>query len=362
MSAKLDKLFDKIQKDYKITIKSAREAGIIERLVLESPGLNYAFGGGEPLGRILLLQGPESGGKTTLATYLCIQTQKAGKMAIFLDYEHAFDTKHAEEMGLNADDDEFRIMRPFCAEDGFNMIRDLAESDEVGIIVVDSITSMASKAACEDAFSGFSGGKTAAVIAAGLRMVIPYLYNHKCTLVLLSQERVNMGATYGPDFKGTGGSAPKYYSSWSARITRTGDILDPKTKELIGLDIRVRNTKNKVGIAKRDANLKLYFKGGISSDDEYIDYLKVLGLLTQKGAYYSNDTWVNDTTGEVGMKVCGLEAVKTWLHDNPQMYAEVKEQVNAIISGHNILDEGEQTLTDEEIASGAWDEDEKPEE
>ena len=56
MSAKLDKLFDKIQKDYKITIKSAREAGIIERLILESPGLNYAFGGGEPLGRILYLQ------------------------------------------------------------------------------------------------------------------------------------------------------------------------------------------------------------------------------------------------------------------------------------------------------------------
>ena len=358
---KLDKLFDKIQKDYKIEIKSAREAGIIERLVLESPGLNYAFGGGEPLGRILYVQGPESGGKTTLATYLCMQTQKAGKEAVFLDYEYAFDTSHAEEMGLNVDEG-FHIVRPLNAEDGFNMIRDLAETGEVGIIVLDSITAMASKAATEDAFSGFSGGKTAAVIASGLRMIIPYLYHNKCTLVILSQERVNMGATYGPDFKGTGGKAPAYYSSWSARVTRTGDIVDPKTKELIGLDIRVRNTKNKVGIAKRDANLKLFFKGGISSDDEYIDYLKVLGLLTQKGAYYSNDTWVNDTTGEIGMKVCGLEAVKTWLHDNPEMYKEVKNQVNAIIQGHNILDEDEQTLTDEEIASGAWDEPESADE
>lgn len=353
--SKLDKIFEKISKDYKITIKSAREAGVIERLVLESPGLNYAFGGGMPEGRILYLQGPESGGKTTLATYLCIQTQKAGKAAIFLDYEHTFDTEHAEEMGLNVDEG-FQILRPLCAEDGFNMIRDLAESGEVGIIVIDSITAMGSKASIEDAFSGFSGGKTAAVIAAGLRMVIPYLYNNECTLVILSQERVNMGATYGPDFKGTGGKAPSFYSSWSARVTRTGDILDPHTKELIGLDIRVRNTKNKVGIAKRDANLRLYFKGGISSDDEYIDYLKVLGLLTQKGAYYSNDTWINDTTGEVGMKVCGLDKVREWLHKNPQMYEEVKKQVNAIISRHNILDTGEQELTDEEIASGAWDE------
>ena len=357
---KLDKILEKISKDYKIEIKSAREAGVIERLILESPGLNYAFGGGEPLGRILYLQGPESGGKTTLATYLCMQTQKAGKAAIFLDYEHTFDTGHAEEMGLNVDEG-FEIMRPNNAEDGFSIIRDLAETGEVGIIVVDSITTMASKAAVEDAFSGFSGGKTAAVISAGLKMVIPYLYNNKCTLVLLSQERANLsGGGYGPEFKGTGGYAPRFYSSWSARITRTGDILDPKTKELIGLDIRVRNTKNKVGIAKRDANLKLFFKGGISSDDEYIDYLKVLGLITQKGAYYSNETWINDTTGEVGMKVCGLEAVKTWLHENPQMYEEVKKQVNSIISGHNILDTGEQELSDEEIASGAWDEDENP--
>ena len=357
---KLENLLSKIQKEYKTEIKNARESGVIERLVTESPGLNYAFGGGMPLGRVMFFQGPESGGKTTLATYLSLQTQKNGKAAVFLDYEYTFDTEHAEEMGLNVDEG-FTIIRPLSAEDGFNMIRDLAESGEVGLIIIDSITAMSSKAALEDAFGGFSGGKTAAVIAAGIRMVLPYLYKNKCSLIILSQERVNLGSTYGPDFKATGGSAPKYYSSWSARITRTGDLVDPKTKELIGIEMRVRNTKNKVGIAKRDANLKLYFDGGISSDDEYIDYLKVLGLVTQKGAYYSNDTWVNDTTGEMGMKVCGLDAVKNWLHENPKMYQEIKDQVNAIITGHNIMDEQGQDLTDEELASGAWDDPDKPE-
>lgn len=349
MSKKLSNLVDSLQKTYKVNIPSAREAGVVERLTLDSPGLNYAFGGGMPLGRMLFFQGPESGGKTTLATYLAMQTQQKRpdkKAVVFLDYEYTFDAEHAEEMGLDLDND-FYVVRPLNGEDGFNIMKEFANSGEVGLIIVDSISALASKAACEDAFGGYSGGKTAAVIADGIRMMLPYLYNNKCTLIMLSQERVNIGATYGADFKATGGRAPSFYSTWSARITRT-DYITGDNKELAGIEMRVRNTKNKVGIARRDANLKLYFKGGIDSEGEYIDYLKVLGLITQKGSYYSNDDW--------GMKVQGLEAVKKFLLDRPELYESVKAEVNNIIAGHTVLDESEQILTQEEIESGAWNE------
>lgn len=339
MGSKLDKLLDSFQKDYKMKIADPRSAGVIERLVLDSPGLNYAFGGGLPLGRMLYIQGPESGGKSTLATYLATQVQQKydkKRTVVYLDYEYSFDTIHAEEMGLNVDEN-FIIIRPNNAEDGFNMIKELADSGEVGMIIVDSITTMASKSAMEDAFGGFAGSKTAIAISQGLRMVNPYLYNNLCTLVVISQERANVGVMYGPDFKGTGGKAPAFYSSWSARVTRTGDITD-KQKGLIGIEMKVRNTKNKVGIAKREANLKLYFSDGIHSDDEYFDYLKALDLITQKGPYYYNDEWENDSTGEIGMKVCGIDAVKEWLHNNPIQYEKVKKQINEIITGHVEMD------------------------
>lgn len=355
--SKLDKVLESVQKAFKVDIPSAREAGVVERIVLDSPGLNYAFGGGMPLGRMLFFQGPESGGKTTLATYLATQVQKKlNKAVLFMDFEYTFDSAHAEEMGLDLDNN-FVLIRPLNAEDGFNMMKEFIDSGEVGLVIVDSVSAMASKSATEDAFSGFSGGKTAAVISAGIRMLLPYLYLNKCTMIMLSQERANIGAMYGPDFKATGGKAPGFYSSWSARVTRTGDITDSKTKELCGIEMRVRNTKNKVGIAKRDANLKLYFKGGISSDDEYTDYLSVLGLINKNGSHYNNDEWIADD-GTVGMKAHGLEAVKEWLHNNPVMYEKVKNQVNQLISGHTIMDETEQELTDEEIASGAWNEEE----
>lgn len=354
MSKKLDSILEKVKKTYKVDIPSAKDAGVVERLTLDSPSFNYIFGGGMPLGRMLFLQGPESGGKSSISTYLAMQVQKKydhKNTVVYLDFEYTFDADHAAEMGLDLDDN-FILLRPTNGEDGFNMIKDLVESGEVGLVIIDSVTAMSSKAACEDAFSGFSGGKTAAMIASGIRMLLPYLYNNRCTLIMISQERTNLGVMYGPDFKATGGRAPAFYSSWSARVTRTGDITGPN-KELCGLEIRVRNIKNKVGIPKRDANLKLYFNGGIDSDTEYIEFVKSLGLIEQKGAYYSNTTWTLDD-GTVGFKVCGFDAVKDILLKNPNLYENLKIEINNIIQGHTILDDQSADLTDEEKAVDAW--------
>lgn len=338
MGKKLDSILAKVQKDYKVNISSARESGVIERLQLDSPGMNYCFGGGMPLGRIIMLHGEESSGKSTISEWLATQVQKKydGKnTVVYLDYEYTFDSAHAEELGLDLDNN-FILVRPTNGEDGFNLVRDLVDTGEVGLVVIDSITAVASKASCEDAFSGFAGGKNAGMISSALKMLAPYLYNNKCTMILIAQERDNIGAMYGPNFKVGTSRAPKFYSSWTARVSRTGDITD-KDKGLIGIEMRVRNTKNKVGIAKRDANMTLYFAEGFRVDDEYVDYLKALGLVEQKGAYYSNSEWIADD-GTVGMKVCGLEAVKDWLHANPKMYEKIKQQVTELICGHTILD------------------------
>ena len=355
MSKKLDSILEKVKKSYKVDIPSAREAGKVERLVLDSPSLNYIFGGGMPLGRMLFLQGPESGGKSSISTYLATQVQKhydKKRTVCYLDFEYTADVNHMEEMGLNVDEN-FILLRPTNGEDGFNIIKDLVESGEVGLVIIDSVTAMSSKSAVEDAFSGFSGGKTASMIASGIRMLLPYLYNNQCTLIMVSQERMSL-SMYGADYKSTGGRAPAFYSSWSARVTRIGDLLG-SNKELEGLEIKVRNSKNKTGIPKRETTLKLYFNGGINSDNEYLDFVKNLGLVEQKGAYYSSDSMLLDD-GTVGFKVCGFEAVKNLILANPKLYENIKVRVNEIIQGHTIMDMEDQELTEEEKISGAWEE------
>ena len=144
---------------------------------------------------------------------------------------------------------------------------------------------------------------------------------------------------YGPDYKAAfSGQATDFYASWMARLTRAEDIKDKD--EMIGIMIKVRNEKSKLSNPKRVAIIKLLFDGGIDSDDEYLDYLKTLGIIEQRGAWFYNEEW--------GMKVAGKNGVADFLHERPELYEKVKKQVNDLICGHTILD-NETEETEEEV-------------
>ena len=144
---------------------------------------------------------------------------------------------------------------------------------------------------------------------------------------------------YGPDYKAAfSGQSTDFYASWMARLTRTEDIKEKD--DTVGIMIKVRNEKSKLSNPKRVAIIKLLFNGGIDSDDEYLDYLKALGIIEQRGAWFYNEEW--------GMKVAGKNGVADFLHERPELYEKVKKQVNDLICGHTILD-NETEETEEEV-------------
>lgn len=343
MSREMTNALNEIQKKFGIDVRSIREQCKEDRIFLDSPSMNFVLGGGFVPGRFYILSGPESGGKTSIATYIASQVQRkyeSHRYVVYADFEYSLNMTHAEELGLELDD-HLIFMRPKCGEDFFDALVPILETGEVGLVVIDSLTDMASKAQTEDAFSGFSGGKTAAMLSYGLKKIAPYLYNNKCAMLMIAQERANIGATYGADFKIATSKAPLFKSSFTARVTKTEEITDPTTKEMVGIRIRVRNTKNKLGIPKRDANLKLMFNGGVDSEEEYLEYLTTFGIIKKSGAMYEveGDAW--------GMgKVRGKDAVKTFLLEHPDIYNKVKEQVNNMIVGHTKLDEVEHDFSD----------------
>ncbi|PIR50107.1 DNA recombination/repair protein RecA, partial [Candidatus Peregrinibacteria bacterium CG10_big_fil_rev_8_21_14_0_10_54_7] len=61
--------------------------------------LDLALGGGVPRGRVIEIYGPESSGKTTLATHIIAQIQQKGGVAAFVDAEHALDPEYAKKLG-----------------------------------------------------------------------------------------------------------------------------------------------------------------------------------------------------------------------------------------------------------------------
>src|SRR3984885_6027189 len=87
--------------------------------------LDIALGiGGVPRGRIIEIYGPESSGKSTLATHIVASAQKNGGMAAYIDAEHALDPGYAAKIGVNLD--ELMISQPDSGEEALNIAEMLA--------------------------------------------------------------------------------------------------------------------------------------------------------------------------------------------------------------------------------------------
>ena len=77
----------------------------IESIPTGSLGLDIALGiGGVPKGRIVEIYGPESSGKTTLATHIIAESQKMGGNCAFIDAEHCLDPAYAKKLGVKLEE------------------------------------------------------------------------------------------------------------------------------------------------------------------------------------------------------------------------------------------------------------------
>src|SRR5690348_8291317 len=94
-----------------------------EAISTGSINLDKATGiGGIPRGRLTEIVGPESSGKTTIATHILVNAQKLGKVAI-IDIEQTYDFKYAEALGLNLSDVFFA--QPEYGEQSFDIMKKL---------------------------------------------------------------------------------------------------------------------------------------------------------------------------------------------------------------------------------------------
>ena len=94
---------DKIEKDFgkgSVMMMNEKADTLGEVISTGSIGLDVAFGiGGLPKGRVVEIYGPESSGKTTVATHVIAEAQKKGGMCAIIDAEHAFDSSYAQKLG-----------------------------------------------------------------------------------------------------------------------------------------------------------------------------------------------------------------------------------------------------------------------
>ncbi|MBC11837.1 MAG: recombinase RecA [Rhodothermaceae bacterium] len=277
--------------------------------------LDHALGiGGVPRGRIIEIYGPESSGKTTLATQIIAEAQKLGGTCAFIDAEHAFDPTYAEKLGVNTDD--LLMSQPDTGEQALEICDMLVRSGAIDVVVIDSVAALVPKAEIEGEMGASHVGIQARLMSQALRKITGTIKRTNTILIFINQIRMKIGVMFGSPETTAGGRALKFYASVRMDIRRIGAIKDGQ--EVTGNRTRVKIVKNKVAPPFRQAEFDIIYGEGVSSLGELIDLGLEHDVIQKSGSWYS---YGEERIGQ------GREATKEWLKTNDDRREAVKQAV-----------------------------------
>jgi len=333
MSVNADKLkalqltLDKLEKSYgKGTVMKLGDNAVepIESISTGSISLDIALGiGGVPKGRVIEIYGPESSGKTTLATHIIAEAQKKGGIAAFIDAEHAFDKNYAKKLGVDVDN--LLISQPDNGEQALEIADNLIRSGAIDVIVIDSVAALVPKAEIEGEMGDSKMGLQARLMSQALRKLTGTIAKTGCCCIFINQLREKIGVMFGNPETTTGGNALKFYASVRLDIRRTSQIKD--SDEVSGNRVKVKIVKNKVAPPFRIAEFDIMFGEGISKVGEIIDLGVDFNIIKKAGSWFSY--------GETKLGQ-GRDAVKQLLLDNPELSEEIEAKIRAEVTGDKL--------------------------
>lgn len=362
-----------------------------DRIPFSSPLVNWSTYGGVPRYRVSEFFGDPGSGKSTSAIDVCKnavvifrkeyedklaelradekkhadeieELEEIGpKKVLYIDIEHGFDAEWSMKIGINPD--EIEIMQPpdITAEDLLQMVEDLIQTGEVGLVVLDSIPSLVTKAELEKQYGERTVAALAGLMTIFLRKIVAVLTRYKCTMILINQIRDNMNNPY--TVNTPGGKAVKFYSSMRLAfqlgnpVDFLGNELPMKTENPAGYLIDVRVVKLKTGASDRkNAKYFLMCQSGIRPDFDYAKLaLERYGIIKKGGAWFTICDPITKEPLEIAdpvdpekrkpVKVNGMSKVYEYLETNPDYYARLKKYITDDINGVDSIDDGEANET-----------------
>ena len=311
--SEIDELIGLLGKKYGKVAGRASEVVVadIPRISTGVFGLDYALGGGVPVGRITVFYGYKSSGKTTLASRVVGQAQSlcprcfgpAGKcgcnfrpfQVAWIDQEGTYSSEWGKWQGV--DNSRLLLVKPETAEAAVDIIDKLIRSGRCDLIVLDSIAALTPIKETEKSAEEWQQGLAARIVNKGIRRWVTSMNKVFVeeelmpTLLLINQIRMKIGLLYGDPATLPGGMGVQFASSievkfWSGKYEMEKDEEVPKTVE-----IHYNVTKNKVSVPRMEGSFKMYLreadgrqKGAIAEEAYMLKVGRQLGLIEKAGA------------------------------------------------------------------------------
>ena len=367
-----------------------------KKIPFSSPSLNWATYGGVPRAALTEFYGEPGGGKSTSAIDLSKNAldifnaefteevmklqelvakgkkdkkaelqdlnDRGPKKVLYIDLEHSFDRKWASTLGIT--NKAIDIMQPpdVMAEAILQKVKELVMTREVGLLILDSIPSLITKAEMEkklddekQAFASSLAGK----MTLFCREITQLLMRYDCTMIFINQVRVNLDNPYVDNTPG--GKAIKFYSSLRLKfqlgcpVDFLGNELPMKADNPAGYKISVKVIKQKS--APFDRKLGEYYLmalSGLRVDFEFANLaITRYEIIRKSSAWYticdpetSEPLEVNDSI----VKVNGLAKVYDYLQANPDYYEKLCKYIVDDINHNGLADKDE---SEEASAVGA---------
>src|SRR5689334_15745576 len=198
--------------------------------------LDLALGiGGLPRGRVVEIFGPESSGKSTLATHVVAEAQRNGGVCAYIDAEHALDPVYAKAIGVNVDD--LLISQPDTGEQALEIADMLIRSGAIDVLVIDSVAALTPRAEIEGEMGDSHVGLQARLMSQALRKLTGTLSRTETICIFTNQLREKIGVMFGCMAYGTrvvlaDGTTEKIGKIVNQRLPVEVMSMDPATGEI----------------------------------------------------------------------------------------------------------------------------------
>lgn len=280
-----------------------------------SLSLDIALGGlGVPRGRIIEIFGPESSGKTTLALHIAAQAQKKDGVAAIIDAEHAFDPSWAKKLGVQLD--TLLVSQPSSGEDAMQITELLVKSNQVDVIIIDSVAALVPKQELDGEIGDTHVGLQARLMSQSMRKLTGAIAKSKTCVIFINQIREKIGVSYGSPETTPGGRALKFYSSCRIDVRRISQLKEGE--EVVGQRVRAKVVKNKVAPPFRVAEFDMMHTCGISYEGDILDLGLEAKVLTRSGSWFKyGDAYLGQ----------GKEKARAHLLENTAVRDEIRDKI-----------------------------------
>lgn len=353
----------------------------VSKIPFSSPTANYMTYGGIPVGKITEFYGGEGGGKTTsaldivknaqikfnqvyedkldaiekqieelsvkeskeakakiskLQSEMDAITEQGPKLVVYVDAEQTLDTEWAKLLGVQTE--QMILVRPEAqtAEQVFQIIIELVDTGNVGLVVLDSIPMLVSQNIFEETMEKKSYGGISQALTVFCSKITPILTKNQCAFIGINQVREDLASMYNTEST-PGGRGWKHACTLRLKFKK-GSFIDANNNELTrsaenpaGNKVAIEIIKSKC--CKSDRRLGYYtlnYTEGINILIDSITIGQQYGIVAKAGSWYrimTDDGEIKLDKDGTQLSFQGIAKLKTYLEQHVE---EMEDLLNRL--------------------------------